>query len=170
MGADQSQGGAQGAGGAGFRPAAERPDDAGHGRHPAAPQGAGDRPEPGRHHHDGPGDDPDRRGSDEGRRLRLRAEALQPAKPAADPRPRHGRAPAAHGKRAPAAVRRAAHLRVAALPADRLQPGDAARRAAHRKGGADRRDGAGPRRRAAPARSWWPAPCTTTARAATGRW
>ena len=59
--------GACSAGGGRIRPAAERPDDAGDGRHPAAPQGAGDRPEPGRHHHDRSGDDPDGRGGDEGR-------------------------------------------------------------------------------------------------------
>ena len=42
-----------------------------------------------------------------------------------------------------AAVGRAARLRVAALPAGRLQPGVAARRAADREGGADRRHRAG---------------------------
>ena len=44
------------------------------------------------------------------------------------------------------AVGRAARLRVAALPAGRLQPGHAARGAADREGGPDRRHGAGPRR------------------------
>ena len=55
VGVQRSQGRAEGAGRTGFRHAAQRPDDAGDGRHPAAPQGAGDRPEPGRHHHDGQG-------------------------------------------------------------------------------------------------------------------
>ena len=41
--------------------------------------GAGDRPEPGRHHHDRAGDDPDRRRGDEGRGVRLRPQAVPPA-------------------------------------------------------------------------------------------
>jgi len=43
-----------------------RPDDARDGWHPAAPQGAGNRPEPGRNHHDGARDDCQRYRSDEG--------------------------------------------------------------------------------------------------------